>query len=172
MLKLNSLFTDSLRAESPEYLNLVERKNYLLSLTEFQRKLLCANILSSPAYHTDRVEVTKHFLENTKESFDVIEQLTLSFDSDDNEDTNKNVEINNSIPCYGFINYDNGELVNTRMYYFTLTQSYNDRNSLYILLENEIKKDNWFLDNYFENISLLTNAHHTPTEGTIFEIKV
>lgn len=160
------MFTDALEAESPEYLKLVARKNDLLALTEFQRQLSCASVLSSPIYRKEnRLHFTKDLIDIDKAAlkFNEVKERPLSFINE--KFISKNLKAT-CIPCYGSEETPTDSSDITAL---CLTQSYNDRDSLYVIQKDDTD-ERWYLNNYFEKNPVLKNVHETIAEGKIFEI--
>lgn len=153
-------FSDALREESSDYVEEIEKRDILAILSEKQKQILCASVISSPAYRKDRLELFVTWLDESQTQKDFkIEKQFLSFRKPDNTVGKLPVS------CLRCKASENGDESNSKMTNLYLTSSYDDGYSIIAMKEN---KDGISVDKHFKNIALFIAAREDMNYDHLF----
>lgn len=150
-------FSATLREESREYAELIERRDNLSTLSKNQKLNVCACILSSPVYKQDRLEYSVDWINEINK--DVVldyKEVHIFFDG------LKEKLKTESILCKAFENGEDPKSESTNMY---LTRSYANGYSVIVLKE---KNGGIFVDKYFKNIAELITVQEEMNSDKLF----
>lgn len=149
------LFAGALEKESAEYIELVEKKDNLFSLTKWQKIMLCSTILTTPVYRNDRLEHTAHWIDHDESNLEY-EKKKLLFKSTDAAKYAKEDFYADVFHCKGYINAkDSDSSASTDLY---ATRTYDDKDSI-IVSEEDNDGRIYLVGKYFKHVPVLMNAH-------------
>lgn len=149
-----------MKEESSEYVAEIEKRGILTILSDKQKQILCASVISSPVYRKDRLEFIVTWLGESQYSADFkIEKKFVSYKNPDN--TVGKLPVN----CYLCKAIENEGKSNSKTRNLYLTSSYDDGFSIIVLKENE---DGIFVDKYFKNIALIIAARENMNYHHLF----
>lgn len=134
-----------MRQESPEWVEMIEENDDILSLSDAERLLICASILETPYYKSQNLEVDKKWMESTQRA-DIFRRPIEFLNEYNNLDKLSLI----CILCKA-LNRRNKKVSYDILY----TRSYNDENSVFVL---RIKNSYLEFDSYAKNIPILMNA--------------
>lgn len=149
--------SDELRRESPEYVRTIENQG-LSSLSTDEKLLLCASILSSPAFRYEQLEFSLDWIHDTRKNFDLNTKL-VSFTS---EGYKEKVQPTRCVLCKAFENGTKADSKSTNLY---LTDAQDDKHSILVLKE---ETDGIFVYKYFKNNAILMTASRKMNYSHLF----
>lgn len=153
-------FIEALQNESPNYVELIRKRDNLSSLPKWKKLFLCASILSSPTYRIDRLEFSLDWANEIDDDSLRYQETNVKFKNQRSDHENLTADC---MICKGFTNAAGKKKKSTVLY---LTRSHDSKNSLYVLKE---EAEGPFLSKYFRYIPLLKNEMEKPlNEGFLY----
>lgn len=143
-------FSGALRDESPKYVQMIEERDNISELSIWQKYLLCTNIVLSPNYEENRRKFRLNWIKYNRmaeTNIHLYRRKCLSFVND---------EYNKESWCAECL-YCNSQQKDPPAHptNLILTRAYNDKHSLYVLVEKDGKIH---LKDYAKNVAILMNA--------------
>lgn len=138
-------FSEALSDESQEYVDQIKNQDLLSTLSDEQKYILCASILSSPIYRSERLEFSMKWKEENKETMEYVSKY-LSFKNPNYPEKSLKADC---ILCKAFKNGGRRNYYPKNLY---LTSSFDDEHSVIVLKEEDNRS---YVDKHFKNIPIL-----------------